>query len=117
MPIGLRQDDERPQGERGEHEGCDRPGTAARLVNGSREDDWWVYMVRCRDGTLYTGIARDVEARVALHNAGRGARYTRGRGPVTLVYRQPGGSRGDAQRREAALKALSRAAKEALIRD
>jgi len=47
---------------------------------------WHVYMVQCIDGSLYTGIATDVNRRVAEHNAGQGARYTRGRGPVTLVY-------------------------------
>ncbi len=73
-------------------------------------------MVRCADGTLYTGIARDLEARVAQHNSGRGARYTRGRGPVVPVYRERAASHGEALRREAALKALSRSAKERLIR-
>jgi putative endonuclease len=50
-----------------------------------RTGQWFVYLVQCRDGTLYTGVALDVERRVAEHNAGRGARYTRGRAPVTFV--------------------------------
>ena len=62
---------------------------------------WQVYMVECRDGSLYTGIARDLERRLAAHNAGTGARYTRSRRPVRLVYAEPRSNRGDAQRREA----------------
>jgi len=75
---------------------------------------WFVYMVRCRDGSLYTGIARDVGARISQHNRGIGARYTRGRGPVALVHVEGKRSRGSALRREAALKALSRKAKMAI---
>ena len=78
---------------------------------------WFVYMVRCRDGSLYTGIARDVWARVAKHNQGLGARYTRGRGPVRLVHVERKGSQGSALRREAAIKALPRKAKMLLIRE
>jgi predicted GIY-YIG superfamily endonuclease len=76
---------------------------------------WFVYLVRCRDGSLYTGISNDVEARVAVHNRGRGARYTRSRRPVTLVYLERRRSRATAQSREARIKALTRAAKLALI--
>ena len=72
---------------------------------------WFVYVVRCGDGSLYTGISVDVEARVAAHNAGRGARYTRSRMPVTLVHVERKRTRSTAQRREAAIKALPRAAK------
>ena len=75
----------------------------------------FVYIVRCRDGTLYTGYARDPQARVKAHNAGRGARYTSGRRPVSLVYSESFESVGDALRRERALKRRSRAQKEALI--
>jgi len=67
---------------------------------------WYVYLVRCSDGTLYTGITNDVERRVAQHNAGRGARYTRSRRPVVVVHVEPHPSRGDALRREAALRRL-----------
>ncbi|MBN2573277.1 MAG: GIY-YIG nuclease family protein [Deltaproteobacteria bacterium] len=69
---------------------------------------WFVYVVRCRDGTLYTGIARDVEARLAKHNGGKGARYTRGRVPVALVHKEKKSSQAAALRREAAIKALPR---------
>ncbi len=75
----------------------------------------FVYIVRCADGTLYTGYARDPIARVATHNRGRGARYTRGRGPVRLVYSEACASHGDALRRERAVKQLSRADKETLV--
>ena len=75
----------------------------------------FVYIVRCSDGTLYTGYARDPEARVKVHNAGRGARYTSGRRPVRLVYAESFESVGDALRREMSLKRWSRAEKEILI--
>jgi putative endonuclease len=75
---------------------------------------WWVYVVRCADGSLYTGVARDLAARISAHNAGRGARYTRGRGPVTLVYQEAADDRAGAQRREAAIKRLPAAAKAGL---
>jgi putative endonuclease len=77
---------------------------------------WFVYVVRCGDGTLYTGISRDVDARVAKHNRGQGARYTRGRAPIALVHSERKSSHTAALRREAAIKALSRAAKLELIR-
>src|SRR5688572_3081516 len=76
---------------------------------------WFVYIVRCRDGSLYTGVSTDVRARVDAHNEGRGARYTRARRPVTLVHVEPAGGRGAALSREAGLKSLRRAAKLALI--
>jgi len=75
----------------------------------------WVYILRCADGTLYTGTAADVDRRLAQHNSGRGARYTRGRTPAAVVYCELCPTRGDALRREAAVKALPRSAKEALI--
>jgi putative endonuclease len=75
----------------------------------------FVYIVRCKDGTLYTGYARDPKARVKAHNAGRGARYTSGRRPVRLVYAESFEAVGDALRREMALKRWSRAEKEILI--
>ncbi|WP_233561293.1 MULTISPECIES: GIY-YIG nuclease family protein [Sorangium] len=75
---------------------------------------WHVYILRCGDGSLYTGIARDVEARLAQHAAGRGARYTRGRGPLALVHVETAADKGEALRREAAIRRLGRAGKEAL---
>jgi predicted GIY-YIG superfamily endonuclease len=74
-----------------------------------------VYIVRCADGSLYTGCARDPRQRVDVHNSGRGARYTAGRVPVLLVYSEPCGSLADALRRERELKRLTRRRKEALI--
>ncbi|MBI4510053.1 MAG: GIY-YIG nuclease family protein [Deltaproteobacteria bacterium] len=76
---------------------------------------WYLYIVRCRDGTLYTGITLDVTRRVADHDAGRAARYTRGRGPVILVHVEVLASRGDALRREAAVKRLSARAKRSIL--
>lgn len=72
-------------------------------------------MVRCADGTYYTGWAADVARRIARHNAGQGARYTRSRRPVTLVYQEDAPDRSAAMRREAAIKTYDRARKERLI--
>lgn len=81
------------------------------------EPAWHLYIVRCADGSLYTGIARDVERRLAEHRAGtpRGARYLRGRGPLALALAAPVGSRGSALRVERAVKALPKRRKEALV--
>lgn len=77
---------------------------------------WWVYLLRCgKDNTLYTGIATDVDARLEKHRSGKGAKYTRSRGTLTLVYRELVGSQGDATRREMAIKRLSRGEKLALV--
>ncbi len=76
---------------------------------------WYVYILRCADHTLYTGIATDVDARVVKHNTGKGAKYTRGRLPVTLVYQEPFDSHSAALKREHAIKRLPRAAKQRLF--
>jgi putative endonuclease len=76
---------------------------------------WFVYMARCSDGTLYAGVARDVRARIALHDAGKGARYTRGRGPLEVVLTRRCASKGDALRLELAVKRLAREEKMALV--
>jgi predicted GIY-YIG superfamily endonuclease len=81
------------------------------------ESEWSVYVLRCADGSLYTGATNDPTRRCERHNAGKGARYTRGRRPVLLVYLERHPGRGAALRREAAIKALTRRAKEALIRE
>lgn len=78
---------------------------------------WQVYVLRCGDGTLYTGIARDADKRLAQHRAGKGARYTRGRGPLSMAYVEEAATHGEALRREAAIRRLGRAGKEALIKD
>ncbi len=75
------------------------------------EERWFVYVARCADDTLYVGIARDVAARFAAHDAGRGAKYTRGRGPLVLLTKRRCVSKGDALRLELALKRLDRAQK------
>ena len=77
---------------------------------------WWVYLIRCGDDSLYCGIARDVDRRLQQHTTGRGAHYTRGRGPLVVVYREAALDRGRALRRERAIKRLSRDDKEALVR-
>lgn len=74
----------------------------------------FVYMVRCRDGTLYTGYARDPERRARVHNAGKGAKYTARRLPVSLVYWELCDSRSSALKREHQLKRLARREKERL---
>jgi putative endonuclease len=77
---------------------------------------WYIYIVRCADETLYCGVAKDLEARIATHNAGKGARYTRSRRPVELVYRKRCRDQSSAQRLEFDIKQLTRAEKLALIR-
>lgn len=79
------------------------------------EAAWTVYILRCADGTLYTGIAPDVEKRLQKHNEGKGAKYTRGRTPVELVYREEHPNRAEASKREYQIKQLSRAEKLDLI--
>lgn len=76
---------------------------------------YWVYILRCADGTLYTGCTNDLSRRLAAHNAGKGAKYTRSRRPVELVYREEVPDKSAALRREAAIKGLRRIEKLALI--
>ena len=78
--------------------------------------EWHVYILRCADRSLYTGVATDVDARLATHNAGKGAKYTRGRLPVKLVYQEAAAGRGAALKREHAIKRMPVAAKRRLIR-
>lgn len=78
--------------------------------------EWSVYILRCADNSLYTGVTNDLERRIKQHNAERGgAKYTRMRQPVSLVYTEACADRSSAQIREAALKKLTRAEKEALL--
>jgi predicted GIY-YIG superfamily endonuclease len=72
---------------------------------------WHVYLLRCGDGTLYCGIALDVEARLQQHRVGKGAKYTRGRAPLKVVYREACATKSAALRRERAIKRLRREAK------
>ena len=78
-------------------------------------DGWFVYVLRCRDGSLYTGMTNDLHRRLAAHRSGDGGAYTRSRLPVRLVYTERRRGRGAALSREAAIKRLSRAAKLALV--
>lgn len=76
---------------------------------------WYVYLLRCGDGTLYTGVAKDVEARLAQHQANKGARYTRGRGPLSLLEAVGPMPRGEALRLELAVKSQPRDKKHAFL--
>ena len=78
--------------------------------------NWYVYMVECRDGKYYVGITNDVAARIATHNAGRGARFTRGRGPVKLLYKERQADKSHALKRELEIKSWRRAKKASLFR-
>lgn len=76
---------------------------------------WYVYMLRCGDGTLYTGITDDIGKRLAAHRAGKGAKYTRGRGPLELAYIEEQPDKSTALRREIFIKKLSRQEKRNLL--
>ena len=80
------------------------------------EKTWKLYLLRCGDGTLYCGITTDVDARLEAHRSGHGAKYTRGRGPLELVYWEECGDHSAALKREIAVKKLTRQEKEELIR-
>ena len=76
---------------------------------------WFVYMLRCGDGSLYTGITDDVPRRLEAHRSGKGAKYTRGRGPIELVYQEELPDKSAALKREYAIKKLRREEKEQLL--
>ena len=80
------------------------------------EDSWYVYILRCGDGTLYTGITTDVPRRLQMHRSGKGAKYTRGRQPLELVYTEVCEDHSQALKREWQIKQLPRAEKEKLIK-
>ena len=77
--------------------------------------NWTLYILRCADGTYYTGITNDLPGRMAAHEAGTGAKYTRGRGPFLLQHQESFATRSEASKREMAIKKLSRAGKQALF--
>ena len=81
------------------------------------ESNWYLYILRCKDDTLYTGITTDLEKRLEAHRSGKGAKYTRGRSPLELVYRESCGSHSDALKREHQVKMLTREEKQNLIRE
>ncbi|MCU0592065.1 MAG: GIY-YIG nuclease family protein [Desulfobacterales bacterium] len=80
-----------------------------------KDAEWYLYMVRCRDGKLYTGIATDIERRIAEHQTGKGAKYLRGRTPLKLVFKKKIGSRSLALKVEQAIKKLPKCRKEKII--
>jgi len=87
-----------------------------KLYNGLiMEHTWYLYILRCKDDTLYTGITTDVEKRLNAHRSGKGAKYTRGRAPLELVYQEVCGSHSQALKRELEVKTLSREEKRKLI--
>lgn len=86
-----------------------------RGMKGKGKKDWTVYILRCGDGSLYTGITKDVQVRLKQHSEGRGATYTRTRRPVTLLYQQQGLTHSEALIREAQIKAMPRSKKEEII--
>jgi len=77
--------------------------------------DWFIYIVECRDSTYYTGMSNDLSKRIATHNSGKGAAYTRGRGPVQLIYSEKFNSKSEALKREIVIKKLTRQAKKQLV--
>lgn len=93
-----------------------RSKRTAGMPKSKDDSSWFVYILACADGTLYTGITNDLDRRFQQHNAGTASRYTRSRLPVNLVYSEPQPSRSTALQREAAIKALSRHEKELLIK-
>ena len=80
------------------------------------EGKWYVYILRCADDTLYTGITNDLARRLKAHNAGTASKYTRVRRPVVMVYHEEAETKGDALRREYQIKTMSRIQKQALIK-
>ncbi len=76
---------------------------------------WYIYMIRCRNNSLYTGITTDVERRLKQHESGKGAKYLRGKAPLTLVFQKAVGSRSLASKVEIAIKSLSKKEKEQLL--
>lgn len=80
-----------------------------------RASAWYVYILRCGDGTLYTGVTDDIPRRLATHRSGKGAKYTRGRGPLELVYQEQVPDRSAALRREYQIKRMPKQEKEALL--
>lgn len=82
-----------------------------------KQQSWKLYILRCADGTLYTGITTDIAARLEAHRNGKGAKYTRGRTPLELTYTEECGDHSSALKRELAVKRLTKAEKLALIQD
>lgn len=81
----------------------------------TNQKSWFVYIVKCKDNTLYTGITNNLQNRINTHNLGKGSKYTRARRPVTLVYSETHSNKSGASKREAQIKSLSRFQKLKLI--
>ena len=86
------------------------------IVRRHLKRDWLVYILRCKDGSFYTGATNNMGSRLKMHNGGMGARYTRARRPVELIYYENGMTRSQALTRECAIKVMSRPKKEDLIK-
>ena len=93
----------------------DGVGVSSGPFSETMEQNWKLYILRCADDTLYTGITVDVAHRFAMHQSGKGAKYTRGRGPLELVYTEECGTHSEALQREIAIKRMSRLEKLKLI--
>ena len=89
--------------------------TLAELAK-SKENSWCVYILKCSDNTYYTGITNNIKRRIQQHETNKGAKYTKGRGPFSLVYQDKCNNRAEASRKECAIKKLSIAGKNNLIR-
>ena len=81
----------------------------------SENSQWWLYILRCGDNSLYTGITTNVQNRLRAHSSGKGAKYTRGRQPLQLVYEEACGTHSEALQREIQIKAMNKTQKENLI--
>lgn len=93
------------------------PAYCGRVDPLIQTEPWWVYVLRCSDNSLYCGITKDLERRLGQHNAGTGARYTRGRGPVAVLHSWTVPAREAALREEHAFKALTRKKKLAFLKE
>lgn len=86
-----------------------------RTKNKYHREVWYIYILRCQDATFYTGVTKDLERRLKMHNSGKASRYTRIRRPVVMIYHEQAKGRAKALVRECAIKAMSRQAKERLV--
>jgi putative endonuclease len=98
-----------------EHSSYSSAAGAKATTTAAPESVWFLYILKCRDGSLYTGVTNDIDRRFLLHQEGKASRYTRTRRPVVLVYREKCGGRSQALARECAVKSLSRQRKNELI--
>ncbi len=85
-------------------------------ISSKPDTTWFIYLIRCKGGALYTGITTDVNRRFVEHQSGKGAKYLRGKAPLTLVFQQQIGSRSAALKAEASIKKLSKADKETIVK-